>query len=495
MIMQRMACEVTAITCPLNPCGRSVVFQGGRCKTSSVLTPQYSLVHARRHGLPLDPNWRDAHREEYVSVLTVGPGKQFATLSAAVVASHDSDTIQVQAGTYTNDFATINTRITIEGVGGMVNLVATVPPPNGKAILVTNTDVTLDNISFSGAKVADGNGAGVRYQSGNLTINDCYFYNNQDGLLAADNPSGSITINNSEFSHNGAGDGFTHNLYVGKVGTLTINGSYFHDAVVGHEIKSRALTTIIENSRIIDGPTGSASYSIDLPDGGKVVIRNNIIEQGPASQNPAIIHVGGPLYAGTSVQISNNTIINDLHSGSARAVLNQTTGPVSFTNNNVYGLTSSQISNGPAMMSGTTFLTTEPTVYTNHPWQTGTVPPDRLVAYLSEDAGAGNAQFIVSVDGKQIGPAQTVTASRQAAQAETFSFAGSFGSGSHTIAIDYSGGTSTAAQHLYVVGIDYDGQHYAADTATLLRGGVARFAVGSAAETPPGNVAAVIGHT
>ena len=176
----------------------------------------------------------------------------------------------------------------------MVNLVATVPPPNGKAILVTNTDVTLDNISFSGAKVADGNGAGVRYQSGNLTINDCYFYNNQDGLLAADNPSGSITINNSEFSHNGAGDGFTHNLYVGKVGTLTINGSYFHDAVVGHEIKSRALTTIIENSRIIDGPTGSASYSIDLPDGGKVVIRNNIIEQGPASQNPAIIHVGGP---------------------------------------------------------------------------------------------------------------------------------------------------------------------------------------------------------
>lgn len=221
-----------------------------------------------------------------MSVLTVGPGKQFATLSAAVVASHDSDTIQVQAGTYTNDFATINTRITIEGVGGMVNLVATVPPPNGKAILVTNTDVTLDNISFSGAKVADGNGAGVRYQSGNLTINDCYFYNNQDGLLAADNPSGSITINNSEFSHNGAGDGFTHNLYVGKVGTLTINGSYFHDAVVGHEIKSRALTTIIENSRIIDGPTGSASYSIDLPDGGKVVIRNNIIEQGPASQIP-----------------------------------------------------------------------------------------------------------------------------------------------------------------------------------------------------------------
>ena len=185
-----------------------------------------------------------------MSILTVGPGKQYATLAAAIAASNNGDVIQVQAGTYTNDFATINTKITIEGVGGMVNLVATVPPPNGKAILVTNTDVTLDNIAFSGAKVGDGNGAGIRYQAGNLTINDCYFHNNQDGLLAADNPAGSITINNSEFAFNGTGDGFTHNLYVGEVGTLTINGSYFHDADVGHEIKSRALNTIIENSRI-----------------------------------------------------------------------------------------------------------------------------------------------------------------------------------------------------------------------------------------------------
>jgi hypothetical protein len=412
-----------------------------------------------------------------VSSLTVGPGMQYATLAAAIAASSDGDVIQVQAGTYTNDFATINTKITIEGVGGMVNLVATAPPPNGKAILVTNTDVTLDNIAFSGAKVADGNGAGIRYQAGNLTINDCYFHNNQDGLLAADNPAGSITINNSEFAFNGTGDGFTHNLYVGKVGTLTINGSYFHDADVGHEIKSRALNTIIENSRISDGPTGTASYSIDLPDGGNVIIKNNIIEQGPKSQNPAIIHVGGPAYPGTNIQITNNTIINDLHSSSAVAVLNQLTIPVTLTGNDVYGLTSSQITKGPASVSGTTLLTSEPPLYTTHPWQVGTVPPDQLVAYLSESVAPGNAQFIISVDGKQLGAAQTVTASQPAGQAETFSFSGSFGPGSHTIAIDFSGDTGTAAQNLFVGGLDYDGQHYAADTATLSKGGVSTFSV------------------
>ncbi len=428
-----------------------------------------------------------------MAILTVGPGEQYATISAAVAASHNGDVIQVQAGTYTNDFPTVSTKITIEGVGGMVNLVATVAPPNGKAIMVTNTDVTLDNLSFSGAQVADGNGAGIRYQAGNLTINDCYFHNNQDGLLAANNPAGSITINNSEFASNGAGDGFTHNLYVGEVGTLTINDSYFHDANVGHEIKSRALNTIIENSRIFDGPTGTASYSIDLPDGGNVLIKNNIIEQGPDSQNPAIIHVGGPLYADTNIQIIGNTILNDLHSGSAVAVLNQTTTPVTFSNNDVFGLTSSQIAKGPANISGTTILTTEPPLYTTHPWQVGTVPPDQLVTYLSESTAAGNAQFIVSVDGKQLGAAHTVTALHSASQAETFSFSGSFGPGSHTIAIDFSGDTGTAAQNLFIGGIDYNGQHYSADTGTLTKGGVATFIVGGSSGVVAGTNS--VGHT
>ena len=121
----------------------------------------------------------------------------------------------MQAGTYTDDFATITTKITIEAVGGVAHLVATVPPTNGKAILVTDTDVTLRNLEFSGAKVTDANGAGVRYEGGNLTIDNCYFHDNQDGLLAADDPAGIITITNSQFAHNGVGGiGQTHNLYV-----------------------------------------------------------------------------------------------------------------------------------------------------------------------------------------------------------------------------------------------------------------------------------------
>src|SRR4051795_12123504 len=103
-----------------------------------------------------------------MSILTVGAGKQFSSISAAIAASHDGDTIQVQAGTYTNDFATITTKISLVGVGGMVKMVATVPPPNGKAILVTQNSVSIDHFEFTGAKVADENGAGIRQEAGNL---------------------------------------------------------------------------------------------------------------------------------------------------------------------------------------------------------------------------------------------------------------------------------------------------------------------------------------
>src|SRR5690348_16960902 len=121
------------------------------------------------------------------SVLTVGAGKQYATIAAAVAAAQDGATIQVDAGTYTNDFATISHQITLQAVGGVVNMVATQPLTNKKGILVVDASATIKGFSFSGAAIsqADGNnGAGIRYENGNLTLIDDSFTHNQDGLLA-----------------------------------------------------------------------------------------------------------------------------------------------------------------------------------------------------------------------------------------------------------------------------------------------------------------------
>ena len=310
-----------------------------------------------------------------MATLTVGIGQQYSTIAAAVAAAGSGDTIEVQAGTYVDDFLTIRKSLTLQAIGGPVRMVETQSPPNGKAMIVegaSGINVTIDGFDISGVQVPDGNGAAVRYEGGALTLENVYFHNNQDGMLAAADPTGTITINNSEFAYNGTGDGRTHNLYVNEVQSLYITNSYFHDANVGHEIKSRADNTTITGSRIFDN-TSTASYSIDLPNGGNATIQNNIIEQGPNSENPNIIAYGeeGSLHSGTDVLISNNIIVNDDTSSSSRAVWNATTVPLVFDDNSIYGLTSAKLTTGPIDQSGNTFLTDRPTLDTSSSWSSG----------------------------------------------------------------------------------------------------------------------------
>jgi hypothetical protein len=297
-----------------------------------------------------------------LAVLTVGPGKDFSTIAAAVAAAQNGDIIKVQAGTYINDYVSINKNITLQAVDGMVKMISTGLIPNGKAIVITNGNITINNFAFYGAQVTNRNGAGIRYERGNLVLNNCHFYHNENGLLSASDITGSIKINHSEFGYNGYGDGYTHNLYVGHIADLTIDRSYFHDANVGHEIKSRSLRTTLKNSRIFDR-NSTASYSINLPNGGEVGIQNNEIEQGPNSQNFVIISYGeeGNLNPGTNFVVSNNTIVNHKLE-SPLAVRNSTTATAQIIENEFFGLTSNQVASGPNVQSGNRFLAIEPSL-------------------------------------------------------------------------------------------------------------------------------------
>src|ERR1044071_1433271 len=330
--------------------------------------------------------------EVEMAILSVGSGKQFSTIVAAVAAAQNGDTINVDAGTYTNQWVHISKNITLQGVGGMVNLVSTGWIANGKGIFITDGNITINNFMFSGALVADYNGAGIRQQTGNLVLNNDGFFHNEMGVLTGN--SGTLTVNNSEFAYNGVAPGLGaigHGLYANFIASLTINNSYFHENSVGHEIKSRALSTTITNSRIYD-LNGTASYSIDLPDGGNALIQNNVIEQGPLSQNPHIIIYGeeGKLLPGTSFVISGNTIIND-KPGSVVGIHSYTTAIAHITNNKFFGLTAGQIASGPNTQTGNRFLATKPLLHTTHPWV-----QSALSVQLVSDTGASATDLITS---------------------------------------------------------------------------------------------------
>ena len=308
-----------------------------------------------------------------MTILTVGPGQQFTTIHEAVDAAAAGDTIDVQGGpaiTYTNDFISIGKSLTLQAVGGEVQMVETQSPGNGKAMIVegvSGANVAINGFDISGVSVPDSNGAAIRYEGGNLSLSNDYFHNNQEGLLGAADPNGSISIDNSEIAFNGDGSGFTHGLYIGAIAQFSLTNSYVHDTAVGHEVKSRAQNNTITNDRILD-LGGSASYSIDLPNGGNATIANNVIQQSATTENPYIIAYAeeGRSNPGTNVSIDGNTIVNDLHNGNEAAVFNATSQGLPFTNNSVFGLTASQLAfSGPLAESGTVLLTDRPSLDTS----------------------------------------------------------------------------------------------------------------------------------
>jgi hypothetical protein len=226
--------------------------------------------------------------------LWVGPNEAHKTLGSAVAAAQPGDQIFVRAGTYANDHATVRVPLAITGVGGFVHLKSDGMIPNGKAIVIVAADATFTNVEFSGAKVDDQNGAGIRWEAGNLTLRNCWFHDNEDGLLSSAIPDGTIVIERSTFEHNGNFSDQRHNLYIGHVAAARVTDTLFYDAVDGSGLKSRARRNDIENNRFIDAPRwDTQNYHIDLPDGGDAIVRNNFFHREATASNRAIIHFGG----------------------------------------------------------------------------------------------------------------------------------------------------------------------------------------------------------
>jgi hypothetical protein len=281
------------------------------------------------------------------ATLSVGPGQTYAKPCAAIAAAQPGDVVAVDAtGDYAGDTCSWSTdNLTIMGVNGRAKIDLTgVAPSGGKGIFTIEgtASATIENFELSGAAIsaANGNnGAGIRHQGLNLTVRNCYIHDNQDGILGgpATPNTGTVLIENSEFAANGAGDGFSHNMYIGNYAKFTLEYSYSHDAKVGHLVKSRAYSTYVLYNRLTDETGGMASYETDLPNAGTAYVIGNIIEQSVTTQNPTMVTFGEegvPTGYDAHLYVANNTFINAL--GSGMFVNDSTTTPAALTNNIFY---------------------------------------------------------------------------------------------------------------------------------------------------------------
>lgn len=114
-------------------------------------------------------------------------------------------------------------------------------------------------------------------------------------------------------------------------------------------------------------------------------------------------------------------------------------------------------------------------------------PPSSVLSVnVSEDAYQGDAQFSVSVDGKQVGGTYTATASHAAGQSASVAIAGSFGAGAHNVAVTFLNDAYAGPgqdRNLYVNSVTYNGVTQAVGAALFTTNASATVSVG--ASTPP----------
>lgn len=301
------------------------------------------------------------------TVIEVGPGKRFASLTAAGVFMTPS---WVNAGTperlsrigyrviihpgppgyYVNDAGSHSRRwpsmqgwpayegnligpTIIEGAPGK-------PPPvletdgYGDGVLYYQTglfstgsyDATFRRLVFRGFRRRDGYGnyaairLGQRFgdipMQGTVTLEDCEIMGCDDALLGGAKGQ-KVVLRRCYIHHNGNETGLAHNIYIGEVDSLLVEDTLSTRCAIGHLLKSRAARTTIRNSRLI-GNGGSESACLDVPDAGVLEIDGLVTEKSPNSDASWIIHYSGenqdnggvPFHNPSSIRINNLTMIS-----------------------------------------------------------------------------------------------------------------------------------------------------------------------------------------
>jgi hypothetical protein len=158
----------------------------------------------------------------------------------------------------------------------------------GKAALVLRgRSARVEGLIFTNMRVPDGNGAGIRIEQGDLAVSETMFVDGQCGILSANDPNSSITIDRSTFAGLGRhpdGNG-AHALYIGEYGSLRVTNTRFERGTGGHYLKSRSARIEVLDSSFDDSQGRDTNYMIDLPNGASGRIAGNTFVQGTGKEN------------------------------------------------------------------------------------------------------------------------------------------------------------------------------------------------------------------
>lgn len=168
-------------------------------------------------------------------------------------------------------------------------------------------NVTIENIDVSLGPNGSVGKAGIYINTArNVTLRDMRIRefawqgngtDGQNGVFATENVSGKLTLHQIEAFNNGGPNGPTHNFYINKSATdpnftVKLMNSWTHDGVYGHLFKSRAQTNLIVGNyfqgglpNAAKGQTQAENYLLDMPNGGRAYVYDNIFVKNASGPN------------------------------------------------------------------------------------------------------------------------------------------------------------------------------------------------------------------
>ena len=220
-------------------------------------------------------------------------GQGFFTLQAAIDAIGEGHgTILIAPGRYMDCASQIFGRVTYRAVKPLTAIFDR-EVCEGKAVLVLRgREAVVDGLIFQNLRVPDGNGAGIRLEKGLLTVTRSSFRDSDEGILGGDDPDSQLRVERSTFTRLGRCDGTAacaHSIYMGAMESVTVLSCRFEEGKGGHYVKSRARWITVADSSFDDSRGQATNYMIDLPNGARGRIEQNIFVQGSSKENRAAL--------------------------------------------------------------------------------------------------------------------------------------------------------------------------------------------------------------
>ncbi len=282
------------------------------------------------------------------------------------------------------------------------------------------TNYHIDGIVFENCHAADNDSAGLRYYSGasGILLTNCLFQNNDNGLTGGTENS-DITVEYSEFSHNGntkaSTSSPTHNVYI-YGGTFALRYSYLHDPLQAENLHCRAVQSTVEYNWFdrAAGYVGDLMTSDDYanaPSGSlaqAMTLRGNVIIETAGQANQGQIWAvyndeasGSPVSFAITAQY--NTVIGDgAHAAFIHLSNADSTVMSAIVNDNIVSGTSQ-----PVLVEDGAHAT----VRGNHNWlQTGAAAAGLSGSIFGAAPGFGSAamdDFTLTTGSACIGAADT----------------------------------------------------------------------------------------